>query len=137
MNKRRVLFLCTHNSARSQMAEGLLRALAGDRFDVASAGTEQTAVRPLAITAMDEVGVDLRTHRSKTLDRFVGERWDYVITVCDSANESCPVFPGAANRLHWSFPDPSRAEGTDQEKLAVYREVRDQIAARLREWLPA
>jgi arsenate reductase len=137
MNKRRVLFLCTHNSARSQMAEGLLRALAGDRFDVASAGTEQTGVRPLAITAMDEVGVDLRTHRSKTLDRFVGERWDYVITVCDSANESCPVFPGAANRLHWSFPDPSRAEGTDQEKLAVYREVRDQIAARLREWLPA
>ena len=135
MDKQRVLFLCTHNSARSQMAEGLLRALAGGRFDVESAGTERTAVRPLAITAMDEVGIDLRAHASKTLDRFLGERWDYVITVCDSANESCPVFPGAANRLHWSFPDPSRAQGTDEEKLAVYRQVRDRIGARLREWL--
>jgi len=131
----RVLFLCTHNSARSQMAEGLLRAMAGDRFEVASAGTEATHVRPLAIAAMDEIGIDLRGHASKTLDRFLPERWDVVITVCDSANESCPVFPGATTRLHWSFPDPSRAQGTDVQKLHVYREVRDAIRARLEGWL--
>jgi arsenate reductase (thioredoxin) len=135
MNKQRVLFLCTHNSARSQMAEGLLRAMAGDRFEVASAGTEQTHVRPQAITVMAENHIDLGGHTSKTLDRFLHEPWDYVITVCDSANESCPIFPGAVTRLHWSFPDPSRATGTEAEKLAVFRQVRDAIAARLTEWL--
>src|SRR5437588_10443507 len=102
MNKGRVLFLCTHNSARSQMAEGLLRAMAGARFDVASAGTEATRVRPLAAKAMAEIGIDISGHSSKTLDAFVLQPWDFVITVCDSANESCPVFPGAAKRLHWS-----------------------------------
>lgn len=135
MSKARVLFLCTHNSARSQMAEGLLRAMAGDRFEVASAGTEQTHVRPQAIKVMAEKGIDLGAHTSKTLDRFLHEPWGFVITVCDSANEACPVFPAAATRLHWSFPDPSRATGTETEKLAVFRQVRDMIAARLTEWL--
>ena len=98
--KQRVLFLCTHNSARSQMAEGVLRALAGDRFEVESAGTEETRVNPLAVRAMAEVGIDLGGHRSKTLDRFLDEPWDYVVTVCDSAHERCPVFPRGARRLH-------------------------------------
>jgi arsenate reductase len=137
MDKRRVLFLCTHNSARSQMAEGLLRAMAGDRFDVASAGTEATHVRPLAIRAMAEIGIDVSRQTSKTLDRFVHEPWDFVITVCDSANESCPVFPAAAKRLHWSFPDPSRATGSEDQQLRVFRDVRDAIKTRLEEWLPA
>jgi arsenate reductase len=135
MNKTRVLFLCTHNSARSQMAEGWLRAMAGDRFEVASAGTEQTHVRPQAIAVMAESGIDIGSHTSKTLDGFLHEPWDFVITVCDSANEACPVFPAAATRLHWSFPDPSRATGTDAERLTVFRQVRDAIAARLAGWL--
>jgi arsenate reductase len=133
--KERVLFLCTHNSARSQMAEAWLRALAGNRYDVASAGTEATTVHPLAARAMAEVGVDLGGHASKRLDRFVGERWDWVITVCDAANEACPVFPGAAHRLHWSFDDPSRATGADEARLAVFRRVRDEMRARLTAWL--
>ena len=135
MSRMRVLFLCTHNSARSQMAEGLLRHLGGDRFEVASAGTEATGVRPLAVRAMAEIGIDLRHHTSKTLDRYLGERWDYVITVCDSANEACPVFPRAATRLHWSFEDPSAATGTDEQRLAVFRRVRDEIRGRLQTWL--
>jgi arsenate reductase (thioredoxin) len=135
MTRARVLVLCTHNSARSQMAEGLLRALAPDRFEVASAGTEATRVHPLAIRAMDELGIDLGGHTSKTLDRFLAESWDYVITVCDTANERCPVFPGAAMRLHWGFDDPSAARGTEEERLAEFRRVRDAIATRLRSWL--
>ncbi len=127
----RVLFLCTHNSARSQMAEGLLRHLAGDRFEAMSAGTEATHVRPLAVRAMDEIGVDISGQESKTLERYLGEPFDYVITVCDDANEACPVFPGAKNRLHWSFEDPSRAEGSEEERLAVFRLVRDRIADRV------
>jgi len=130
-----VLFLCTHNSARSQMAEGFLRALAGDRFEVASAGTEARGVNPLAARVMAEAGVDLAGHTSKTLDRFVGEPWDYVVTVCDSANEACPVFPGAAQRLHWSFDDPSAAGGAEAERLAVFRRIRDEIRARIGAWL--
>jgi arsenate reductase len=117
------------------MAEGWLRALGGDRFEVASAGTEATRVHPLAIATMDEVGVDLRGHESNTLDRFTGEPWDCVITVCDHANESCPVFPAASARLHWSFDDPSRATGADDERLAVFRRVRDEIGRRIRGWL--
>jgi arsenate reductase len=117
------------------MAEGLLRALAPDRFDVASAGTEATRVHPLAIRAMDELGIDLRGHRSKTVDRLLAEPWDYVITVCDGANERCPVFPGRTTRLHWSFEDPSAATGSEDERLAVFRRVRDAIAARLRGWV--
>ena len=135
MTPPRVLVLCTHNSARSQMAEGLLRALASDRFDVASAGTEATRVHPLAIRVMAELGIDLRGHRSKTVDRLLAEPWDYVITVCDGANERCPLFPGRATRLHWSFEDPSAATGSEDERLAVFRRVRDAIAARLRGWV--
>jgi arsenate reductase (thioredoxin) len=129
--KTRVLFLCTHNSARSQMAEGLLRRLAGDRFEVMSAGTEATFVRPEAVTAMAELGINISGQESKTLDRYLGEPFDYVVTVCDDANEACPVFPGARNRLHWSLRDPSRATGTDEERLAVFRAVRDEILARI------
>jgi arsenate reductase len=131
--KERVLILCTHNSARSQMAEGFLRAMAGDRFEVFSAGTEQTEVRPEAIEAMRKHGIDISGQRSKRLDRFLGEPWDYVITVCDAANESCPVFPGARHRLHWSFPDPSAVEGT--ERQATFDVVADAIQNRLRDWL--
>ena len=123
----RVLFLCTHNSARSQMAEGLLRHLSGDRVEAYSAGTEATLVRPLAIRVMDEVGVDISGQESKTLERYRGEHFDYVITVCDDANEACPFFPGARNRLHWSFEDPARAEGPEEERLAIFRRVRDEI----------
>src|SRR5690348_12539779 len=117
----RVLFLCTHNSARSQMAEGWLRRLGGDGFAAHSAGTEATAVRPLAIRAMAEVGVDIAGQGSKALGRYLGRRWDYVVTVCDQANAACPVFPGARCRLHWSLPDPSQATGTEEQQLAVYR----------------
>ena len=131
MEMRRVLFLCTHNSARSQMAEGLLRHLAGDRYEAFSAGTEATHVRPLAVRAMRELGIDISTQESKTLDRYLGEPFDVVITVCDQAAEVCPVFPGASQRLHWSFPDPSTAQGSEAEQLAVYREVRDDIRRRI------
>ncbi len=129
--KRRVLFLCTHNSARSQMAEGLLRALGGDRFAAYSAGTEATHVRPLAIRAMAELGIDIAGQESKTLERYLREPFDEVITVCDDANEACPYFPGAARRRHWSFEDPSRATGDEAAQLAVYRRVRDAIRARI------
>ena len=131
LTKTRVLFLCTHNSARSQMAEGLLRHLAGDRFEVYSAGTEATSVRPEAIAAMAELGVDISGQESKTLDRYLSESFDCVITVCDDANEACPVFPGAKTRLHWSFRDPSRDTGSDEERLVVFRVVRDEIRGRI------
>lgn len=127
----RVLFLCTHNSARSQMAEGWLRRLGGDRFAAHSAGTAATAVRPLAIRAMAEVGVDIAGQESKTLDRYLGQPWDWVVNVCDQANAACPVFPGAHRRLHWSLPDPSQATGTEEERLAAYRRVRDELRGRI------
>src|SRR5947207_4710384 len=137
MAKQRVLFVCTHNSARSQMAEGLLRHLAGDRFEAFSAGTEATHVRPLAIQAMAELSINIAGQESKTLDRYLGEPFDAVITVCDQANEACPVFFGVQERLHWSFPDPSRAAGSEDEQLAVYRSVRDAIRERIeRELIP-
>jgi arsenate reductase len=129
--KSRVLFLCTHNSARSQIAEGLLRYLAGDRFEAMSAGTEATQVRPLAVKVMEEVGIDISGQDSKTLDGYLGEPFDYVITVCDDANETCPFFPGAQSRLHWSFEDPSKAEGSEEERLEVFRKVRDGIRDRV------
>jgi arsenate reductase (thioredoxin) len=129
--KQRVLFLCTHNSARSQMAEGLLRALAGDRFEAMSAGSEATHVRPLAVRAMEEIGLDISHQESRTLDRYLQEHLDYVITVCDDANEACPFFPGAQSRLHWSFEDPSKAEGSEEERLEVFRSVRDRIGERI------
>jgi arsenate reductase (thioredoxin) len=127
----RVLFLCTHNSARSQMAEGLLRNLAADRFEAFSAGTEATRVRPEAISVMAEIGVDISSQESETLEHYLGEPLDLVITVCDDANESCPVFPGASARLHWSFPDPSKATGGYEERLRTFRNVRDEIRARI------
>lgn len=117
------------------MAEGFLRHLAGDRFEVASAGTEARGVNALAVRAMAEVGLDLAGHTSKTLDRFLGEPWDFVITVCDHAKEACPVFPAGAARLHWSFDDPSAALGSDAERLTVFRRVRDEIKGRIGAWL--
>jgi arsenate reductase (thioredoxin) len=131
MNKLRALFVCTHNSARSQMAEGLLRELAGDRFEAYSAGTEATCVRPEVMEAMGELGIDISGQASKTLDLYLGESFDYVITVCDEANEACPFFPGAVERLHWSLPDPSAAQGMGEERLAVFREVRDRLRERV------
>jgi arsenate reductase (thioredoxin) len=135
--RRKVLFLCTHNSARSQMAEGLLRHLSGDRFEVMSAGTEATRVRPQAIEVMGEIGIDISSQESKTLERYLGEPFDYVVTVCDDANEACPVFPGAKSRLHWSFRDPSQATGTDEERLEAFRTVRDEIQVRIEKELLA
>jgi arsenate reductase (thioredoxin) len=135
--KRRVLFVCTHNSARSHMAEALLRNLGGDQFEAFSAGTEATQVRPLAVRAMAELGIDISGGESKTLDRFLNEPFDAVITVCDQANEACPVFFGARERMHWSFPDPSKAEGSEEQQLEVYRQVRDAIRARIQHELGA
>jgi len=131
MTRRRVLFVCTHNSARSQMAEGFLRALAGDRFEVASAGTEARGLHPFAVQAMAEEGIDISLQSSKTVDRFVDERFDLVITVCDEAAEACPVFPNAAERRHWSFPDPSAVRGDDEERFAAFAQVRDAIRERV------
>lgn len=133
--KRRVLILCTGNSARSQMAEGLLRDLAGERMDVWSAGSRPSVVNPLAIAAMRERGIDISGQRSKHLDEFRSQPFDEVITVCDNAAETCPIFPGPARRIHWSFPDPAAAEGDEAARLAMFRDVRDAIEARLREWV--
>ncbi len=127
----RVLFLCTHNSARSQMAEGLLRERDKSDFEVFSAGTEATFVRPLAIRAMAEIGINISLQSSKVLTEYLAQPFDYVITVCDQANESCPIFPGATRRLHWNFPDPSKAAGSEEEQLAVYRQVREAISNRI------
>jgi arsenate reductase len=127
----RVLILCTGNSARSQMAEGLLRDMGAGAIDVFSAGTRPGVVRPEAIAVMAERGIDISGHRSKHVDEFKDQRFDYVITVCDSANESCPVFPGAPHRIHWSFPDPAAVEGAETERLAAFRAVRDDLSATL------
>jgi arsenate reductase (thioredoxin) len=127
-----VLFLCAHNSARSQMAEGMLRAWAGDRYEAFSAGVEATVVRPLAIRAMAELGIDISGHTSKASQMFDGRMFEYAVTVCDDATEACPYFPNAERQLHWSFEDPSAARGTEDERLAVFRRVRDQIADQIR-----
>ena len=134
-DKKRVLILCTGNSARSQMAEGLLRHLAGDRFEVESAGVEPSHVRPQAVAVMREIGIDISGHRSKSVDEFSGQEFDHVITVCDNALERCPVFPGKTERIHWSFDDPAKAEGDETTVLAVFRRVRDEIENRLREFI--
>ncbi len=135
--RHRMLFLCTHNSARSQMAEGLLRHLGGDRFEAFSAGSEATHVRHLATRAMAELGIDISKQESRTLDRYLQEPFEYVITVCDQANASCPIFPGGKARLHWSLPDPSQAQGSEDEQLAVYRQVRDDLRMRIEQDLLA
>jgi arsenate reductase (thioredoxin) len=131
----RVLILCTGNSARSQMAEGLLRHLAGKQMEVASAGTKPSAVNPLAIEAMQERGIDISHHRSKHLNEYLSQPFDYVITVCDNAAETCPMFPGRAERIHWSFPDPAAVEGTDEQKRDSFRQVRDALETTLQNWL--
>ena len=132
-NKKRVIFICTHNSARSQMAEGILRDLYGDKFEVSSAGTAPSRVNPYAIRAMNEIDIDISGHRSKNLDRFLGKNFDYVVTVCDNARESCPVFKGGAGYMHKGFRDPSRFRGKDEEILEGFRTVRDEIKSWIEE----
>jgi arsenate reductase len=131
MSRKKVLIVCTGNSARSQMAEGLLRHEAGDMFDIVSAGTEPGTLRPEAVAVMREIAVDISGQWSKPLNQFLGQHFDYVITVCDKAKELCPVFPGEALRLHWPFDDPASAPGTDEERLGAFRRARDRIHARL------
>ncbi len=132
----RVLFLCTHNSSRSQMAEGLLRARGGAAFEVFSAGTEPRTVHPLAIKAMQELGIDLSQHTAKGIDTFAAKpALDLVITVCDEAQEACPFFPNARKQVHWGFPDPSRVMGTEEERLAAFRRIRDLIAVKISRFL--
>lgn len=131
--KASVLFVCTHNSARSQMAEGLLRHRYGDRYAVYSAGTEPSGVNPFAIEAMRDMGIDISGHTSESIDAYTDQSIDYVVTVCDSAKENCPYFPARRQNMHQSFPDPSAATGSDAEKLDTFRRVRDDIAAWLDE----
>lgn len=132
---KKILFLCTGNSARSQMAEGLMKALGADHWEVQSAGVMSSFVHPLAIRAMEEIGIDISHQTSKTLDRFVNERFDYIITLCDHAGPSCPIFPGLAKLLHWSLEDPRSDVGTPEERLAVFRRVRDKIKTRIEGFL--
>lgn len=129
----RVLFLCTHNAARSQMAEGLLRHLAGGRFQPYSAGSAPTGLHPLAVAAMREMGIDISGQRAKDVSEYAQATFDYVITVCDQEGEACPVFPGAHRQLHWSLPDPAAAEGDERARLIAFRQVRDDLAARIRQ----
>ncbi|HKR97195.1 MAG TPA: arsenate reductase ArsC [Candidatus Angelobacter sp.] len=133
--KTKVLFLCTGNSARSQMAEGLLRHYAGDQYEVFSAGTNPVGLNPLAVQAMREIGIDISQQRSKNVAEFYGMDIPYVITVCDRAKESCPIFPGTIKSLHWSFDDPAEAHGSAEERLAVFRRVRDEIAEQIKQQL--
>jgi arsenate reductase len=130
-DKKRVLILCTGNSARSQMAEGLLRHDAGDRFEVFSAGTRPSQVRSEAIAAMRELGIDISSHRSKSVEEFTGQEFDYVLTVCDHAKESCPIFPGKTAMIHHTFEDPAAVQGSDEERLAAFRRVRDELRSYL------
>ena len=131
----RVLFLCTHNSARSQIAEALLGQYGGTNFEVYSAGTEATRVSPYAIRVLAEQGIDWSGARSKVITEFLGQRFDHVVTVCDRAREACPVFPGSTNTLHWGLDDPSDIQGSDEEKLAAFRRTRLEVAARLRPFI--
>jgi arsenate reductase len=131
----KVLFLCTGNSCRSQMAEGFLRHLNGERFEAYSAGTQPSRVNPMAIEVMAEKGIDISQHRSKNATEYLGRHFPYIITVCDNAKEHCPIFPGPSIRLHWSLPDPAEAQGTHEEKLAMFRAVRDEVEARIREFV--
>ncbi len=132
MSSARILVLCTGNSARSQMAEGLFRHYLGDRYEVFSAGTNPSHVRPEAIDVMRELGIDISSHRSKSVDEFAGQEFTYVITVCDNAKESCPIFPGKTQRIHWGFEDPAEALGTEEERKAEFRRIRDRIASRIK-----
>jgi arsenate reductase len=131
----RILVLCTGNSARSQIGEGLFRHEGGEAYDVASAGTKPSRVRPEAIAVMKELGIDISGHRSKSVNEFEGQSFDYVVTVCDNARDNCPVFPAGTSRLHWSFEDPAAVEGTEEQRLAAFRRIRDQIHERVRRFL--
>lgn len=133
--KKKVLFLYTGNSCRSQMAEGWLRHLAGDQFDVVSAGTHPVGLNPYAVTVMREVNVDISNHVSERVDPYLEQPFDYVITVCDRAQETCPIFPGASSMLQWSFDDPAKAKGTYEQQLIVFRKIRDEIADRIRRFI--
>lgn len=132
-DKKKVLFICTHNSARSHMAEGFMNALLGDHYEAWSAGTDPSVVNPLALKVMAEVGIDLSAHHSKGLEGFLDREWDYVVTVCDNANEACPLFPGGKERIHKGFRDPGSIDGSNEEKLILFRQIRDQI----KEWIKA
>jgi arsenate reductase (thioredoxin) len=136
-NAIRILILCTGNSARSQMAESLVRELGGDRFEVHSAGTHPTGMNPLAVEAMREIGLDISNQWSKSVDAFRDREFDYVITVCDHAAENCPVFPGKTRRVHWGFEDPAAAQGTASERLDAFRRVRDQMRGRFAAFVQA
>jgi arsenate reductase len=136
VGKPKVLFLCTGNSARSQMAEAFLRHYAGDRFEVHSAGMEPKGINPYTVRVMEELGISLEGHRSKPLTEYVGKvDFDYLITVCSDADERCPFFPGMGQRMHWGFEDPAALVGSEQETLTKFREVRDQIDVRIQGWL--
>jgi arsenate reductase len=134
--KRKILFICTHNSARSHMAEGLVNALYGERYEAHSAGTEPSQVNPLAIRVMAEIGIHISDHHSKGVEPFLDQELDYVVTVCDHANETCPFFPGGKERMHHGFQDPAAQDGTEDEKLAIFRRVRDEIQHWIEEILP-
>ena len=135
MAQKKVLFLCTGNSCRSQMAEGFLRNMAGDRFEVFSAGVKPTQVNPLAIKVMAEVDVGISKHRSKSATEFIGQQFDYVITVCDNANQTCPIFPGKYEKIHWDLKDPAEAQGSEAERMVVFRAIRDEIRQKIEEWI--
>ena len=133
--KKRVLFLCTRNSCRSQMAEGFLRHMAGDKFEVYSAGVKATQVNLLAIKVMAEAGVDISKHRPKSAMEFFGQKFDYVVTVCDNAKQTCPAFPGTYEKVHWDLEDPAEAQGNEEERLAIFRKIRDEIEQRIKDWV--
>ena len=133
-NHKRILVLCTGNSARSQMGEGLFRHEGGAGYDVFSAGTKPASVRPEAIAVMREAGIDISGHRSKSVDEFAGQSFDYVVTVCDNARDNCPAFPGGTQRVHWSFEDPAAVAGSETERLSAFRRIRDQIHERVKEF---
>lgn len=132
-----ILVLCTGNSARSQMAEGLFRHYLGDRFEVHSAGTRPSRVRPEAIAVMAELGIDISGHWSKSVDEFLGREFAYIFTVCDNAKETCPVFPRKAERIHWSFEDPAAVEGDEETRLSSFRQIRDEIKKRVTQFAAA
>lgn len=135
MAQKRTLFLCTGNSCRSQMAEGFLRYMAGDKFEVFSAGVKPTQVNPLAIQVMAEVDIDISKHRSKSATEFIGQQFDYVITVCDNANKTCPIFPGKYEKIHWDIKDPAEAQGSEAERMVVFRAIRDEIRQKIEKWI--
>ena len=137
MSKQRVLFVCTHNSARSQMAEAMLRTWGGDKFEAFSAGTEASGIKPETVQVMNEIGIDISNQSSKTIDEFRGRSFEWFITVCDDAQKNCPVLPGVAHAAHWSIEDPSTVRGTPEERLAAFRDARDVIRDRLKLFINA